>query len=80
MLDSHTKQPIQVLDDEATGPSIEVRLDRLDAVEKLLQAHGIPYWASEHAIPVDEEPAEVVVKVRKGVDPRAVQEILDRAA
>jgi hypothetical protein len=80
MLDSYTKQPIRFLDDEATGPYNEVRLHQVDAVEKLLQAHAIPYWAEEHAISVDDEPAEVVINVRKGVDPRAVQEILDRAA
>jgi hypothetical protein len=80
MTDSYTKEPLRVRVDPVAGIlTLWVREEQLDAVQKLLKAHAIRYWVEDQFYSVDDEPAWTVIHLYRSNDPRAVQEILDRA-
>ena len=56
MIDSFTKKPIRVSDDDDAGPYIIVRLDQLGLVEKLLDDAGYHHDVDEDAISINDHP------------------------
>jgi hypothetical protein len=77
MTDSFTKKPIRVIDDEDSGPSIDVRLDQLDVVTTLLDDAGYRYTVDEDAMSINDEPYTTFVELEHSVDVAAIQKLLD---
>jgi hypothetical protein len=80
VIDMLTNKPLRVLTHELTPPDIRVALDQLPAVQAVLDTHKVRYWVDHQAVSVDGSPFVIVINLRHGTDPKAVQEILDRAA
>jgi hypothetical protein len=79
MVDSQTGKPILVSTESPSGPYIWVSMGAADAVQKVLQAHGIKHWLDFHFVSVDGEPAVSEIYLDRKCDPRQVQAILDAA-
>lgn len=77
MIDSFTKGPLYVSTDGTAGPYIMVPVSQLGDVRGLLDAKGVRYSVDEDAISLDGEPEVSVINLGRGVDPEAVQTILD---
>jgi hypothetical protein len=77
MIDSFTKKPIQVSDDDDAGPYIIVRLDQLGLVEKLLDDAGYHYDVDEEAISINDNPYATIVNLGRHADVPAIQKRLD---
>ena len=80
MTDVHTHKPIRVSSDGIAGPYIVAPVDLLDQLCALLDANEIHYWVDHNAISVDGRPAVVVVNLRRGVDARHIQALLDASS
>ena len=63
MIDSFTKKPIQVGDDDDAGPYIVVQLDQLGLVTKLLDDAGYRYDVDEEAISFNDGPYATIVNL-----------------
>lgn len=79
MIDVTTKKPLYVSTDGDATPYIMVPVQQIDDIRALLDANSISYWVDEEAISVDGKPEVTVINLRHGVNPRSVQQILDRA-
>jgi hypothetical protein len=79
MTDTTTDRPIRVSVDEKSGPYIKVPVELLEKVRAVLLENEIPHWVEHIAISVDGAPAETVINIRRGTDPRRVQDLLDAA-
>ncbi len=78
MTDSFTKQPIRVIrGEEDEWPHIEVRLDQLDVIEKLLNDAGYRYAVDKYALAYKDEPSTLDVHLDFRTDVAAVQKLLD---
>jgi len=77
MIDSLTKKPIQVSDDDDAWPYIVVQLDQLDRVQKLLDSAGLHYDVDEKAISINDGPYATFVTFRPSADVPAIQKLLD---
>jgi hypothetical protein len=78
MTDSFTKKPIRViLEEEDAWPYINVRLDQLDMVKKILDDAGCRYVVNEEAFSFNHEPYITVVHLDFRTDAAAVQKLLD---
>ncbi len=77
MIDSLTKRPIKVSDDEDAEPYIFVQLDQLDLVKKLLEEAGHDFYVEEDAISFNGQPYTSVVELRHRADVTAIQKLLD---
>ena len=80
MLDTDLGEPVRVLNDEATGPYIEVSVNQLELVRRLLTDHGVRFWVTHQAISVQGGPFTTTIYIRKGTDPARIQALLDQAA
>jgi hypothetical protein len=65
------------LDGGAGWPYIELAVDRLDEVRKLLDRDKVPYWVDSIAISINGKPAATVINLGFEVDASRVQAILD---
>jgi hypothetical protein len=79
MIDMTTKKPLCVANDGTAGPYIMVPYRQLADICKLLDGHGIRYWAEEHVISFDGGPESAVINFGRGADASAIQAVLDRA-
>jgi hypothetical protein len=79
MIDSQTGKRLQVSSESPSGPYIWVSMGAADAVQKVLQAHGIKHWLDYHFVSVDGKPAVSVINLDRKCDPSKVQAILDAA-
>jgi hypothetical protein len=77
MIDSFTKKPIRVSDDDDAGPYIIVRLDQLGLVEKLLDDAGYHHDVDEDAISINDHPYATIVHLGRHADVAAIQRLLD---
>jgi hypothetical protein len=77
MIDSFTKKPIQVYDDDDAGPYIIVRLDQLSLVEKLLDDAGHHYAVDDEAISINDHPYATIVNFGRHAEVPAIQKLLD---
>jgi hypothetical protein len=80
MIDKHTGKPIRVSTNHLGKGYIRVPLDHLDAVRRILLENKIEHWVDHYAVSVNDRPAVIVINLSYGVDPAAVQQVLDRAA
>ncbi len=79
MTDTRNGNRLQVLDGGAGGLYIELTVDQLDEVRKLLDRDEIPYWVNSIAISIDGKPAVTVINLGLNNDAAQVQAILDEA-
>jgi hypothetical protein len=79
MIDQQTHRPIRVSTDTVAGSSIEVSVEHLPEVQKILDAAGVRYWLDHLAISVDRGPRLTWIHLRRGSDPERVQALLDAA-
>lgn len=77
MIDVTTRKPIQVETDGTEWPCIEVPVSQLDAVQQLLDRHGVRYWVHDQLLSMDEGPYEALIELGRGADAAAIQAILD---
>jgi len=77
MIDSFTKDPIRVGDDDDAGPYIIVRLDQLGLVTKLLDDAGFHYDLDEEALSINDGPYTTIVNLGRHADGPAIQKLLD---
>ena len=78
MTDSFTKKPIRVIrEEEDPWPYIDVHLDQLDVVKKLLDDAGYRYSVNEYAISSQDEPYITGVHLDHRADVAVVQKLLD---
>jgi hypothetical protein len=80
MIDTCKGKRLQVLDGGAGGPYIELTVNQLSEVRKLLDRNEIPYWVDSVAISIDGKPAVTVINLGFDIDVAQVQAILDVAA
>jgi hypothetical protein len=80
MIDAETNKPVRVLLDAAGEPYIRLSPTALERVRPLLSENNISYWVDHWAISIDDKPFEMMVYIRRGTDPGAVQAVLDRVA
>jgi hypothetical protein len=77
MIDTTTRQPLQVSTDGSAGPYIMLPVAQLDKVRHLLEAKKIPHWVDEEVISVDGKPEVAVINLGRGSNPVVVQQFLD---
>jgi hypothetical protein len=77
MIDSTTKQPIQVRAHDPSLPGVVVPATQLDQVRHLLEANGVRFWVDRHQISFDGLPPVAFIEIARGTDPAWVQSILD---
>jgi hypothetical protein len=80
MIDTRKGKRLQVLDGGTGGPYIELTVNQLGEVRKLLDRNEIPYWVDSIAISTDGKPGVTVINLGFDVDMTQVQAILDEAA
>lgn len=71
------RMPLRVEGSAETRPWLRLPYSRLDQVRQHLDAHGIRYWVSENVISFNGAPPVTTIYMYRGVDPKAVQAILD---
>jgi hypothetical protein len=80
MLDPYTKRPVPVQSyEDGRGGRIVVRVEQLERVKGLLDAHGVRYTVDETTLSIDGKPPYGFIRLRRQTDARAVQELLDRS-
>ena len=79
MTDTTTKKPLRVSSDGTAGPYIWLPYSQLEDLRRLLDSHGIYYWATEHAISFDGGPEMIIVNLGRDGNGALVQKILDNA-
>jgi hypothetical protein len=77
MIDSITKEPIQVRRYPEAWPYIRLPLDQLEQVKKILDGAGYRYHVPKYALSVNGEPYTVVVSLEHRADVAALQKLLD---
>lgn len=77
MTNTTTNKPLRVSTEGTAGPYIRLPLSQLDDVRRLLDSHGIFYWASENAISLNGAPEVTVINLGRGGDAVQVQAVLD---
>lgn len=78
MIDASTKGKIYVSTDGTAGPYIMVPVSQLAEVRNILDENRIPYAVEENAISLDGEPLIAIIDLASSVDPKFVQDLLDR--
>jgi hypothetical protein len=79
MTDTATGRPIRVIA-HPSGPYIDVSVQVLEHVRKILVENTVPHWVEHHQISVNGGPRMTRINVGRKVDPRQVQDVLDAAA
>ena len=77
MIDSITKEPIQVRRYPEAWPYIRLPLDQLDQVKKILDDAGYRYHVAKYALSTGGKPYTVVVSLEHRADVAALQKLLD---
>jgi hypothetical protein len=77
MVDCETKQSLQVHTEGDAGPYLMVPLQQLQDVQQVLDDGGVLYSVAEDAIRLNGKPVIAVIDFRRGVDPDAIQALLD---
>ena len=77
MIDTMTKDRLQVSSDVIAGPYITVPVSQLGDLCELLDKRRIRYTVEENAISYNGKPEVAVVDLGRGADGLAVQAILD---
>lgn len=77
MIDTTTRQPLDVSTDGDAGPYIMVPVAQLDKVKALLEANKVSYWVDEEAISLDGKPEVAVINLGHGSNSATVQSLLD---
>lgn len=77
MIDVLSNQPLRVLTDYPPRPSIEVALNQVEEIQRLLDRHGFRYEVLEDALSMDEGPFTTEIIFASGTDAKAVQTVLD---
>jgi hypothetical protein len=77
MTDLKTHEPLRVSTDSVGGPYLDVPLDQLADVRRLLDAHGVYYWVSQLAISINQSAKRIYVYFGRKGDADTVQRILD---
>jgi hypothetical protein len=77
MIDTTTRQRLDVSTDGDAGPYIMVPVAQLDKVRALLERNKVPHWVDEEAISLDGKPEIAVINLGHGSNPAVVQSLLD---
>lgn len=77
MIDTTTRQPLQVSTDGGAGPYIVVPMAQLDKVGALLDANKVAYWVDEEALSLDGKPEITVINLGHRSDPAMIQRLLN---
>ena len=77
MIETTTRQRLYVSTEGDAGPYIMVPEAQLAQVLTLLEQAKVPHWVDEEAISLDGKPEIAVVNLGRGIDPQAVQGLLD---
>jgi hypothetical protein len=77
MIDSYTKQPIEVIGGKEPWPYVEVQLDQLDVVKKLLDDAGYRYSVDKYALSFNGGPYTLTVAMEHRADAAALQKLFD---
>ena len=77
MIDSITKEPIQVRRYPEAWPYIRLPLDQLDQVKKILDGAGFRYHVAKYALAIKGQPYTVEVSLEHRADVAALQKLLD---
>ena len=77
MIDTTTREPLQVSTDGGEWSYIMLPLMHLDEVRALLDANKVSYWVDEEVLSFDGKPEVAFINIRRGTDPAMVQSLLD---
>jgi hypothetical protein len=77
MIDVTTNKPLRVLTDSTVGPYIEVAVDQLDEVQRLLEKHRVGHSVEEDVLSLNDGPFFAVIDLGREADAHAIQAILD---
>jgi hypothetical protein len=77
MIDSITKEPIQVRRYPEAWPYIRLPLDQLDQLKRILDGAGYRYHVAKYALAVKGQPYTVEVSLEHRADVAALQKLLD---
>jgi hypothetical protein len=77
MIDVTTGKSLRVSGGSTARPSIEVAASQAADVQRLLDEHGIPYWADEQALSFNGSPFMIGIDFDRDADAEAIQAILD---
>lgn len=80
MIDVTTNKPLRVSTDYPPRPSIEVALEQVEEIQRLLDEHGFRYEVLEDALSMNGGPFTTETIFARGTDAMAVQAVLDSAA
>lgn len=78
MTDTTTNKPIRVSALGAPRPCIAVPVSQLDQVRLILDGAGVRYDVGEDTISLNGSPPVLYIYLRRGTDPKTVQDLLDR--
>ncbi len=80
MTDAATKKVLRVSPARTGRALIDVSVQHLDELERLLKANGVYYWVHEQFISFDGGPEMAMVNLGPRPDVQAVQALLDSVA
>ena len=80
MIDSTTKQPIQVRTEDPLRPYLVVPDSQLDQVSALLTSNGVRFRVDHLRIAFNGKPPVAYIWISRGTDPDRVQTVLDTAS
>jgi hypothetical protein len=77
MIDTTTREPLQVSTDGGEWSYITLPLMHLDEVRALLDANKVSYAVDDEVLSLDGKPEVAFISLRRGTDPAMVQSLLD---
>ena len=77
MIDVINKTPLRVNKNGTANASIDLSVDQLPEVQKLLDDHAIRYWVSESYLSYNGSPFQAVIYLYHAMDPAFVQSLFD---
>lgn len=77
MWDAFAEYRVDVRSDPVCGSYIMIPPDKINAVQSLLDSHGIPYRLEDDAHACKGTPEAAVIEFGKGADMQKIQHVLD---
>ena len=77
MIDALTKTPLRVSTEGGEIAYIDLSVDQLPEVQKLLDGHGVRYWVDGHFMSFNGGPYKAIINLYRATDPTFVQSLLD---
>jgi hypothetical protein len=77
MIDTTTRQRLEVSTDGGAGPYLMLPLVQLCTVRALLDANKVGYWVDEEVFSLDGKPEVAVINFARGSNPATIQSLLD---